>query len=242
MLDRARVLVVGDGDRTNLVEALEAEGCSVESTGDGRSGETAAREGGYDLILLELPRGEEGLELCRGLRRSRAATPIVVLGEGGTSADEVASLRAGADDYLGKPFDSSVLVARMEAVLRRAGPEAGAIGEALVRFGEFCLDRRRGELTREGRQVPLNAQEYRLLAYLSANPNRVVGREEMLDLVWGYEHGTATRTIDVHIAKLRQRLGESELPRHILTVRGKGYKFVGPPGREPSSAGLDSSA
>ena len=93
-------------------------------------------------------------------------------------------------------------------------------------MGAFTLDRRKGALLRGSEEVPLNAQEYRLLEFFAANPDRVIGREEILDVVWGYDSDTTTRTIDVHVAKLRSHLGESELPRHILTVRGRGYKFV----------------
>ncbi|MDP3176608.1 MAG: winged helix-turn-helix domain-containing protein, partial [Spirochaetaceae bacterium] len=94
------------------------------------------------------------------------------------------------------------------------------------RFGEYLLDRERGELLRGGDPVPLNAQEYRLLDFLASSPGRVIGRDEILDLVWGYDSDTTTRTVDVHVAKLRSRLGESAMPRHILTIRGRGYKFV----------------
>ena len=229
MLDKTRVLVIEDeeGIRMPLEDMLVAEGCVVESRPDGPSGEAAARSGAYDIILLDLMLpGRDGLAVCRNLRDDRVMTPVIMLTARGADLDVVVGLRQGADDYVPKPYDAGVLVARMEALLRRAPRGGSSPAASVVRFGDFVLDRRKGELLREDDPVSLNAQEYRLLYFLAANPGRVIGREEMLDLVWGYDSETTTRTIDVHVAKLRQRLGESELPRHILTVRGRGYKFV----------------
>jgi DNA-binding response OmpR family regulator len=233
MLDKARVLVVEDdaGIRMTLEDMLAAEGCVVESRPDGLSGEAAARSGGYDIILLDLMLpGRDGLAICANLRDAGIQVPILMLTARGTDLDVVIGLRQGADDYVAKPFDAGVLAARMEALLRRARTAADAASKdaapEAVRFGEFCLDRRKGELERGGVPVSLNAQEYRLLEFLAVNSGRVIGREEILDLVWGYDSETTTRTIDVHVAKLRARLGESDMPKHILTIRGRGYKFV----------------
>jgi two-component system, OmpR family, alkaline phosphatase synthesis response regulator PhoP len=231
MLDSVRVLLIEDdpGIRMALEDRLAAEGCSVASRGDGLSGETAARTGEFDIVLLDLMLpGRDGLSVCRDLRAAGVRTPVIMLTARGADMDIVVGLKEGADDYLPKPFDSGVLIARMEALLRRSRSEPGAKGKSSgpIRFGEYSLDARKGELIRGGESVPLNAQEYRLLEFLAANPGRVIGRDEMLDSVWGYGSDTTTRTIDVHVARLRQRLGESELPRHILTIRGRGYKFV----------------
>ena len=240
MFDKTRVLVVEDeaGIRMTLEDMLVAEGCVVETRSDGPSGETAARSGVYDIVLLDLMLpGRDGLAVCGNLREAGIKTPVIMLTALGAGPDVVKGLRQGADDYVSKPFDAGVLIARMEALLRRApiGAEpsyrgsrqaASSAGPDLVRFGEYVLDVRRGELLRRERPVSLNAQEYRLLEFLAANPDRVIGRKEILDVVWGYDSETTTRTIDVHVAKLRARLGESELPRHILTMRGRGYKFV----------------
>ena len=223
----ARVLVIEDeaGIRLTLGDRLAAEGCAVDCRGDGVSGEEAALSGDYDIVLLDLMLpGRDGLAVCSRLRKAGRAVPILMLTARGGSLDVVSGLRQGADDYLAKPFDMGVLVARMEALLRRVPPaERGGTGP--VAFGDFVLDRSRGELTREGKTVPLNAQEYRLLVYLAQRPGRALGRDEILDDVWGYDPDTSTRTVDVHVARLRARLGESALPRHILTVRGRGYKF-----------------
>ena len=239
MLDKTRVLVVEDdaGIRMTLEDMLAAEGCVVETRPDGPSGEAAARSGCHDIVLLDLMLpGRDGLAVCKNLRDAGLKIPVIMLTARGADLDVVIGLRQGADDYVPKPFDAGVLVARMEALLRRAalgaeGPEAGrpggpAAGPVTLRFGEFALDKRKGELLRGEVPVSLNAQEYRLLEFFAANHDRVIGRDEILDVVWGYDSETTTRTIDVHVAKLRQRLGESELPRHILTIRGRGYKFV----------------
>jgi DNA-binding response OmpR family regulator len=240
MLDKARVLIVEDeaGIRMTLEDMLAAEGCLVDTRPDGPSGESAARSGAHDIILLDLMLpGRDGLAVCKNLREAGFKTPIIMLTARGADLDVVIGLRQGADDYVPKPFDAGVLVARMEALLRRAvlgasvvlgagvpgppGSSPGALSPAgpdIVGIGEFTLDKRKGELLRGGEGVPLNAQEYRLLEFLASNPDRVIGREEILDLVWGYDSETTTRTIDVHVAKLRQRLGESELPRHILKI------------------------
>jgi DNA-binding response OmpR family regulator len=232
MLDKVRVLLIEDdpGIRMTLEDRLAAEGCIVASRADGLSGEVAAKSGDYDIVLLDLMLpGRDGLSLCRNLRAAGCRVPVIMLTARGADMDIVVGLKEGADDYVPKPFDSNVLIARMEALLRRTRSGEGSKGNSIsgkIRFGAFTLDADKGELLRGGEVVPLNAQEYRLLEFLASNPNRVIGRDEMLDSVWGYDSETTTRTIDVHIARLRQRLGESDLPRHILTIRGRGYKFV----------------
>ena len=238
MFDKTRVLVVEDEEsiRITLEDLLKARGCEVQTRSDGLSGEQAGLSGQFDLILLDLMLpGRDGYSLCKNLRDAGIGAPIMMLTARGTNMDIVVGLRQGADDYLAKPFDPEVLVARMEAILRRSADSARENGskktaERTVRFGVFTLDRHRGELFRDAgigqEEVQLNAQEFKLLEFFAANPDRVITREEILDAVWGYDSDTTTRTIDVHVAKLRQRLGESDQPRHILTSRGRGYKFV----------------
>ncbi len=232
----SRILMIEDepGLQLTLSDLLADEGYDVEIRGDGPRGEGEAEKGGYDLILLDvmLP-GKDGFQVCKSLRERGIATPILMLTARGTTIDTVMGLKLGADDYLTKPFDSQVLLARIEALIRRSIParedrtsrEKGA-GE----FGPFLLDRERGQLLRrEGEdmgEIPLNSQEYRLLEYLADHPGKIIGRNELLDAVWGYETETTTRTVDVHIAWLRQKLGEKDRPRHIITHRGRGYKFV----------------
>lgn len=222
-----RVLLVEDepGIALTLEDRLTAEGYVVTVRHDGIRGEAEARTGGHHVLILDLMLPDrDGLTVCRNLRRSGSSLPILMLTARGTNLDVVVGLQQGSDDYLAKPFDMGVLLARLEALLRRARTAPGA--SAAVRdFGPYQLDEARGELLRDGLAVALNAQEYRLLCYLAAHPNRVLERDEILDQVWGYESGTTTRTVDVHVAKLRHRLGESDNPVHILTVRGRGYQF-----------------
>jgi DNA-binding response OmpR family regulator len=222
-----RILVVEDepGIAMTLEDGLAAEGYAVSLANDGIRGEAAARTGGHDLLVLDLMLPDrDGMTVCRNLRRAGLKVPILMLTARGTSDDIVAGLRQGADDYLTKPFDMAVLTARVDALLRRARA-SGLSTAAVQEFDGWVLDETRGDLVRDGLPVGLNAQEYRLLRYLADHPNRIIDRGEILDRVWGYESGTTTRTVDVHVAKLRHRLGESELPRHIQTIRGRGYQF-----------------
>ena len=177
-----------------------------------------------DLLRLMLP-GRDGLTVCRNLRKTGSTLPILMLTARGENLDVVAGLQQGADDYLAKPFDMGVLLARLEALLRRSRPAVSPSTTPIGEFGPYRLDAAQGQLVKDGQPMALNAQEYRLLCYLASHPNRVLDRGEILDQVWGYESGTTTRTLDVHVAKLRHRLGESDNPVHILTVRGRGYQF-----------------
>jgi DNA-binding response OmpR family regulator len=223
-----RILIVEDepGIALTLEDRLVAEGYRVTVRHDGIQGEEAARTDAPDLVILDLMLPDrDGLTVCRNLRRAGNAVPILMLTARGTNLDVVVGLQQGADDYLTKPFDMGVLLARLEALLRRSKAVSGKALNAVWDFGPYRLDTVRGELLREGATVALNAQEYRLLCYLASHPNRVLERDEILNQVWGYESGTTTRTVDVHVAKLRHRLGESDQPRHILTVRGRGYQF-----------------
>jgi len=223
-----KILVVEDEAKiANLLKrGLAEEGYEVESAQDGAEGLDAALNGAFDLIVLDIGLPElDGMEVCRQLRAKGRQTPIIFLTARDSVHDKVLGLQQGADDYLTKPFDMGVLLARLEALLRRARAAGPAPTAAVREFGPFVLDEVRGELLRDGQAQALNAQEYRLLCYLAAHPNRVLDRDEILDQVWGYESGTTTRTVDVHVAKLRHRLGESDQPRHIQTIRGRGYQF-----------------
>jgi DNA-binding response OmpR family regulator len=137
----------------------------------------------------------------------------------------VTGLRTSADDYLRKPFDMQELLARVLALLRRADRSGGKTDGEIHPFGKFSLDIQRQELFRGPTPIPLNTQEYRLLEFLVRNPGRVLSRYELMDEVWDYDSVTTTRTVDVHVAWLRQKLGEKSRPRHLVTVRGRGYRF-----------------
>lgn len=235
------ILIIEDepGVQLTLEDRLTAEGYSVTVRGDGIEGEKEAKTEQHDLILLDVMMpGKDGFSVCQDVRKAGIQIPILMLTARDTSIDTVMGLRVGADDYLAKPFDMQVLLARIEALLRRAAApsfEVAAVGsrdvtaekkdDRVIIFGNFVLDRDRGFLECRGELVELNAQEYRLLEYLAQHSGRIISRNAILDDVWGYESEITTRTVDVHIAKLRQRLGESEMPRHILTYRGRGYKF-----------------
>jgi len=227
-----KLLIIEDepGIRMTLEDRLTAEGYLCSSCGDGISGEATAMEQSWDLILLDLMLpGRDGLTVCRNLRKAGRDTPILMLTARNTDLDVIAGLGIGADDYLAKPFDMGVLLARMEALTRRFNRPHNSGTESLsgpVSFGRFILDPASGKFSSDGVEVNLFAQEYRLLEYLVAHPDRLLSRDEILDQVWGYQSDTSTRTVDVHIAKLRRILGESDLPRHILTIRGRGYKFT----------------
>jgi len=223
-----RILLIEDeeGISLTLEDRLVAEGYTVTIRTEGIGGEAEARTGGHDALILDLMLPDrDGLTICRNLRRAGSTIPILMLTARGGNLDVVVGLQQGADDYLAKPFDMGVLLARLEALLRRTRPGPGASVSISRKFGPFCLDEARGELLKNGEPVPLNAQEYRLLCYLVGHPSRVIDRDEILDQVWGYESGTTTRTVDVHVAKLRHRLGESDQPNHIVTIRGRGYQF-----------------
>jgi two-component system alkaline phosphatase synthesis response regulator PhoP len=181
----------------------------------------------YDLIILDimLPR-KNGMDVCRDLRQRGVPTPILMLTARGQTVDKVVGLKIGADDYLTKPFEMLELLARVEALLRRAPAFAGAGG--VYQFGAIRLDVRRTEVTLHGTPVTLSAKEFQLLRYLAEHRGTTVSRETLLSEVWGYGAVTSSRTVDVHVAWLRQKLEEdSRQPQWILTVHGMGYRLAG---------------
>ena len=220
-------------DEPGLLRAMEYrlidEGFDVTVESNGARAEEKARNSSFDLILLDimLP-GRDGFQICQNLREASIQTPILMLTARGSNIDTVMGLRIGADDYITKPFDMQILVARIQALLRRSVMPKQRKTQKGVRysFDNFVLDTETQEFLRDGEPVVLNAQEYRLLEFFLQHPNRVYSRDELLDEVWGYDSYTTTRTVDVHVAWLRGKIGEKEHPTHILTVRGYGYKFV----------------
>jgi two-component system, OmpR family, alkaline phosphatase synthesis response regulator PhoP len=222
-----RILLVEDepGLVLTLSDRLEAEKYGVETRQDGEAGLQAALAGGFDLIILDwmLPR-KSGLDVLQGLRERGIATPVLMLTARGQVVDKVAGLRTGADDYLTKPFDMSELLARIDALLRRA-PAAPV---ERYQFGGIHVDMRRTNVARDGQPLALSAKEFQLLRYFIDHRGDTISREELLTEVWGYEAMPSTRTVDVHVAWLRQKLEENpKEPQLILTVRGLGYKFAG---------------
>lgn len=229
----ARLLLVED--ETNLVltltDLLTSEGFQVESVQDGQDALDRAQAGNYDLIILDvmLPR-KDGFEICRTLRRRAIDTPIIMLTARNQVEDKVSGLKLGADDYLAKPFEPSELLARVEALLRRASSPHGNNRESTFQFGPVMVDFRSTTVRRDGKSVEMSAREFELLSYFIQQQGTTLSREQLLSQVWGYDGGTLTRTVDAHIWMLRQKLEEDpQSPRHFLTVRGLGYKFVGQP-------------
>lgn len=226
-----RILLVEDepGLVLTLTDRLRSEGYTVETAGDGESALRRATGESFDLIILDvmLP-GRSGLDVCRDLRQRRNRTPVIMLTARDQVVDKVLGLKIGADDYLAKPFVMLELLARVEALLRRAPSERPATDGGTYSFGAVQVDFQRAEVRRDGERVELSALEFRLLRYFIEHRGETLSRDALLNEVWGYNAMVSTRTVDVHVAWLRQKLEvHSRHPRHILTVHGLGYKFVG---------------
>ena len=224
----ALLLLIEDepGLRLTLTDRLTAEGFTVECRAEGWSGLEAARRAGYDLILLDvmLP-GMDGFTICRTLRDEGVDTPILMLTARGQVDDRVAGLKIGADDYLPKPFHTPELLARIEALLRRARKDPLAEN---LRFGEIEIDAKAAIVRKNGQELVLSAKEYQLLRFLAQRRGEVVTRDVLLKEVWGYHSTPLTRTVDVHMTWLRQKLeNDPSQPAHLITVRGMGYRFDG---------------
>jgi len=225
---KENILLIEDEEalRMTLGDRLRSEGYVVDFAGDGEQGFEKATRLAFDLVILDimLPRCS-GLDVCRGIRLAGLATPILLLTARGQTVDKVVGLKLGADDYVTKPFDTMELIARIEALLRRSTPR---VGHGVIQFGSVRVDLRGTQVTRDGKPVYLSAREFQLLRYLTEHPGATLSRAEILREVWGYEVGTFTRTVDVHVSSLRQKLEESpKNPKLILTVPGLGYKFQG---------------
>ena len=227
-----RVLLVEDeeGLVLTLSDRLQSEGFEVVTATDGKAGFELASSEQFDLILLDvmLPK-KNGYDVCRDLRQKGITTPVLMLTAKGETIDKVLGLKLGADDYLTKPFEMIELLARVEALLRRSPVQpAGGNGVDTFRFGDVSVDFKRAAILKNNESVELSAMEFKLLQFLIESRGHVHSRDHLLDEVWGYDAMPSTRTVDVHIAWLRQKLEEN--PRHpsfIQTVHGLGYKFVG---------------
>lgn len=232
-MSKKRVLLVEDepGLVLTLTDRLESEGYSVESAREGGEALEKASEGVYDLIVLDvmLP-GKSGLEVCRELRSRGSTTPILFLTARGEVADKVVGLKLGGDDYLTKPFDMMELTARIEALLRR-GEGSGADGASSISryaFGGVEVDFRKAEVKRDKTPVELSALEFKLLKYFIENRGATLSREELLSRVWGYDAAIHSRTVDVHVSGLRQKIEPNPArPQYVVTVHKLGYRFLG---------------
>lgn len=225
-----KVLLVEDerGLILTLTDRFRSEGFDVDVAVDGKAGFEKALGGGYDVIILDvmLPK-KNGYDVCRDLRQKGIGTPVLMLTAKGETIDKVLGLKLGADDYLTKPFEVIELLARIEALMRRSPAPTNGRSHDAIRFGEITIDFKRAEVTRGNDPIDLSAMEFKLLQHLIENRGIVHSRDQLLDAVWGYDAMPSTRTVDVHIAWLRQKLESNpKHPHFIQTVHGMGYKFV----------------
>jgi len=222
------VLVVEDEAalRTTLSDRLRYEGYEVECAANGDEAFEKATKLTFDLIVLDvvLPR-RDGFTVCREIRKAGLITPVLMLTARGQTADKVNGLKIGADDYVTKPFAIEELMARIAALLRRA-PGAPASDARSRQFGSIQIDLRGTQATRDGVPLNLSAREFQLLRYFAQHAGRTVSRAELLREVWGYSADAFTRTVDMHVASLRQKLEtDPKQPTFISTVQRLGYKF-----------------
>jgi DNA-binding response OmpR family regulator len=224
-----KVLIVEDDQAmaVALRDGFTYEGYAVHVARDGAAGLRMAEERSHDLVILDvmLPR-MSGLDVCRQLRSSGNETPIIMLTARGQEIDKVLGLKTGADDYVTKPFSFLELMARVEAVLRRTSKSTEAVEQ--VSFGDIEMNFKSFEASKGGRALELSPREFKMMKYFVEHRGEVVTRDQLLDHVWGYEGLPLTRTVDMHIAKLRQKIEDTPSdPRHVITVHRVGYKFTG---------------
>ncbi|NDW43925.1 response regulator transcription factor [Ruegeria sp. PrR005] len=218
-----RVLIVEDDDETRefLVKGFTEEGFAVESAADGREGLFHATDGGFDAVVLDRMLPElDGLSLIKSIRAAGLKTPVIMLTAMSAVDERVKGLRAGADDYLVKPFSFQELLARIEALLRRPKDTQEA---ATLSCRDLEMDLLRRRVTRSGRDITLTPREFQILEFFLRRKNRVVTRTMLLEGVWDYHFDPNTNIVDVHISKLRRQIDEGSETPLIETVRGAGY-------------------
>ncbi|HEY6895592.1 MAG TPA: response regulator transcription factor [Rhodanobacteraceae bacterium] len=223
----SRILVVEDDPAMSVAlrDGFEFEKHTVAMATDGDEALRAATTSDHDVIILDvmLPK-QSGLDVCRALRKSGNNTPIIMLTARGQEFDKVVGLKLGADDYITKPFSFMELLARLEAVMRRTRREPPA---EVMTFGDVTVDFRKYRASKGRDALDLTQREFRILRYFADHANSVVTREALLQHVWGYDPSAFTRTVDTHIARLRQKVEDVPAePRHLLTVHRVGYRFV----------------
>lgn len=222
------ILVIEDEEalRMTLRDRLRSEGYRVDFAADGIEGFEKATQLPFDLIILDvmLP-GRNGFDVCRDLRQAGFFTPVLVLTARDQISEKVVGLKLGADDYVTKPFDTFELMARVEALLRRAPARAE---KDIYQFGNIRVDIRGTQVSRDGNSINLSAREFQLLKYFIDHSGATLSRDDILREVWGYDAGTYTRTVDVHVGSLRQKLEQDpKKPEWIITVSRLGYRFEG---------------
>jgi two-component system, OmpR family, response regulator RegX3 len=223
-----RVLVVEDEESISdpLSYLLRQEGFEVAVAATGPDGLAEFERNGADIVLLDLMLpGMSGTEVCRALRAS-SSVPVIMLTAKDSEIDKVVGLELGADDYVTKPFSARELIARVRAVLRRRGGEPETAGPTALQAGPVRMDVDRHVVTVDGQQVQLPLKEFELLELLLRNAGRVLTRSQLIDRVWGADYVGDTKTLDVHVKRLRAKIEpDPAAPRHLLTVRGLGYKL-----------------
>lgn len=222
-----RILIVEDDPAMSVAlrDGFEFEKYAVEMAADGEEGLRLAQRGDHDLMILDvmLPK-KSGLDVCKELRRNGSHAPIIMLTARGQEIDKIVGLKLGADDYVTKPFSFMELLARVEAILRRMS--RNATGDEYA-FGDVTLDFRTYQATKATMPIELTPREFRILRYFIDHADEVVTRESLLNHVWGYDSSAFTRTVDTHMARLRQKIENTPAePRHLITVHRVGYKFV----------------
>jgi DNA-binding response OmpR family regulator len=224
-----KILVVEDEPKmvAGLRDNFEFEGYEVITAADGVEGLQRALGEAPDLVVLDvmMPR-LSGLEVCKQLRAQRGSIPIIMLTARGQEVDKVVGLELGADDYVTKPFSIRELLARVKAVLRRTAVVPK--NQDQHSFGDVEVDLRRCRVLRSGKALDISSKEFELLKYFVCHSGETLSRDRLLEEVWGYENYPTTRTVDTHLARLRQKLEpDPEQPQYFLTVHGTGYRFVG---------------
>lgn len=217
-------------DEPNMVlglrDNLEYEGYEVIVATNGKDGLRLALSAKADMILLDIMLPEmNGMDVCRRVREQGVETPVIMVSARGQEMDKVMGLEIGADDYLTKPFGISELLARVRALLRRSSKQVASLN--IYKFGEIEINFQKHLLTKRDMPVEVTPREFELLKFFIQHKGEILTREQLLDNIWGYDNYPFTRTVDSHIAKLRQKIeGEPGNPRHIITVHRLGYKFI----------------
>ncbi|MBD1210888.1 MAG: response regulator transcription factor [Ignavibacteria bacterium] len=233
---KRRILFIEDdaGLALTLTHRLQAQGYSVQHAGTGALGLKYATDSNFDLILLDVMLPDtNGFDVCADIRLRGVRVPILMLTARGQTTDKVVGLNLGADDYMTKPFEVIELLARMEALFRRTQPSTTTTviqqtDMNTLRFADIEIDTRGKEVRKSGIALDFSRKEYELLLFLIERKGDVLERDEILNHVWGYDAMPSTRTVDMHILKLRQKIEpNAREPQYILTVHGSGYKFVG---------------
>jgi len=226
-----RILLVEDDDAIAafVATALEREGYAVAWVRTGQEALSHVQSSTPDLVLLDLmlPGGMDGLQVCQAIRRSDTYIPIIMVTAKAEDVDKIVGLELGADDYITKPFNSRELLARVRAILRLARSGEKAHHREYLRIGPLEIDLAGRDVRVEGQRVALTPKEFDLLVLLARNRGRVFGRETLLQQVWGYDYLGDSRTVDIHIQRLRRKLEpDRHHPCYLLTVHGIGYKFA----------------